>query len=56
MKPLSERDENIDSCLEPRFSFLHWVGMKPLSERDENYETAPGWCCNHPDCRNEATL
>ena len=35
MKPLSERDENIDVPRNPSAS-LAVVGMKPLSERDEN--------------------
>jgi len=35
MKPLSERDENLDDQRHPGGASLS-VGMKPLSERDEN--------------------
>jgi len=36
MKPLSERDENIDNINGDSCVACGKVGMKPLSERDEN--------------------
>jgi len=55
MKPLSERDENLQ---EPRIShiILPLVGMKPLSERDENRKAVLLGLLREKSSRNEATL
>ncbi len=55
MKPLSERDENLNLFSVTRMVSIK-VGMKPLSERDENPNLVRLTLTSLIKCRNEATL